>query len=313
MGKETPEACGELTAYEDDWLWWCDDRAEDCEDGRRMKHTFVVCAYGESPYLRQCLESLRAQTVRSEILMITSTPNDKIQSACEEHGLKLRVNHGKSGIADDWNFALQQAKTPLVTLAHQDDIYQPDYARQILYAWKKNRDAIILFSDYQELRIKGGVSEDTLGQKDTADSDRHGWKITESGLVRTKRIMMLPLRIAFLQRSRWIRRRVFSLGNAICCPSVTYVKKRMPGKLFIGNMKSNIDWQAWELLSRKKGCFVYIPQKLMLHRIHGESTTAGIVNEHARREEDLYMLRKFWPGKMPELIWRLYGKNERYQ
>ena len=277
-----------------------------------MNHTFVVCAYGESPYLRQCLESLRAQTSRSEILMITSTPNDMIQSAAEEYGLSVQVNHGKAGLAEDWNFALLQAKTPLVTLAHQDDVYQPDYARRMLQAWKKNRDAVILFSDYQELRAAGRSSEEDSDQNDIG-ADVHGWKITESKLIQTKRIMLLPLRIPSFQRSRWIRRRVLSLGNAICCPAVTYVKKRMPGKLFIGNMKSNIDWQAWELLSKRRGSFVYIPEKLMLHRIHGESTTAELVGEHARREEDLYMLRKFWPGKMPELIWKLYGKNERYQ
>ena len=45
---------------------------------RTDKHTFVVCAYKESPYLEECIKSLLAQTVRSEILITTSTPNEKI-------------------------------------------------------------------------------------------------------------------------------------------------------------------------------------------------------------------------------------------
>ena len=39
------------------------------------EHTFVVCAYGESPYLEKCIDSLEKQTVKSRILIATSTPN----------------------------------------------------------------------------------------------------------------------------------------------------------------------------------------------------------------------------------------------
>ena len=38
-------------------------------------HTFVVCAYKESPYLGECIESLLQQTKKSRILISTSTPN----------------------------------------------------------------------------------------------------------------------------------------------------------------------------------------------------------------------------------------------
>ena len=38
-------------------------------------HTFAVCAYGESPYLEECVQSLLAQKVRTRILIATSTPN----------------------------------------------------------------------------------------------------------------------------------------------------------------------------------------------------------------------------------------------
>ena len=39
------------------------------------KHTFVICAYKESSYLEECIVSLEKQTVKSNILMVTSTPN----------------------------------------------------------------------------------------------------------------------------------------------------------------------------------------------------------------------------------------------
>ena len=39
------------------------------------KHTFAVCAYKESPYLEACIQSLLDQTVRTDIIVATSTPN----------------------------------------------------------------------------------------------------------------------------------------------------------------------------------------------------------------------------------------------
>ena len=43
------------------------------------KHTFVICAYKESAYLEECILSLKQQTVKSNIIMITSTPNNYIR------------------------------------------------------------------------------------------------------------------------------------------------------------------------------------------------------------------------------------------
>ena len=267
---------------------------------RAPLHSFVVCAYGRSPYLQECVESLVRQTKKSRILIATSTPNEMITAVAEQYNLRVIVNPRKCGIAADWNFALRQTDTRLVTIAHQDDVYEPEYTEKVLKAFRKRQDAIILFTDYRELR----------GSLDTASG---GWKTGQSRLVKVKHLMLSPLRVRFLQKSRWVRRRILSLGNPICCPAVTYVKGRTPEPLFHGEMKSNIDWQAWEQLSRQRGAFVYIPEPLMQHRIHEESTTSALVGDHARREEDLYMYRKFWPGKIPELIWWFYGRNEKYQ
>ena len=54
-----------------------------------------------------------------------------VQIYCSET-LKFLVNEKKPGLASDWNFALQCAKTELVTLAHQDDLYEAYYSTDIL-------------------------------------------------------------------------------------------------------------------------------------------------------------------------------------
>ena len=50
-------------------------------------HTFAVCAYGESPYLEECIESLKGQSIKSNILIATSTPNKYIKNIAEKYNV----------------------------------------------------------------------------------------------------------------------------------------------------------------------------------------------------------------------------------
>lgn len=255
------------------------------------KHTFVVCAYQESPYLEDCICSVLNQQYASTVIMSTGTPNAYIEAIAEKYNLKLYVNRGKSSIANDWNFAVECADTELVTLAHQDDIYEAEYSQKIVDAYQKAKEPIIIFSDYSELR--------------------DGIKVITNQLLKIKRIMLFPLRFPCMWKIRFVRRRILSLGSAICCPAVTLVKTRIPSPLFENNMKSNIDWQAWELLSRMQGSFVYVKERLMAHRIHQESTTSSLLVDNARREEDLMVFEKFWPRWMARLIEKVYQLSEK--
>ena len=81
-----------------------------------IKHSFAVCAYGDSPYLERCLRSLKAQTAPSELLICTSTPSPFISGLAEKYGIPLVVRDGTSGIGADWNFAFDAAKGHYVTL-----------------------------------------------------------------------------------------------------------------------------------------------------------------------------------------------------
>lgn len=258
---------------------------------KNTDHSFIICAFQESPYLEACIKSLKKQTVQSQIRIVTSTPNRYIDSIASMYEIPVICNHGEHGIAGDWNFALETADTPLVTIAHQDDIYGMRYTESILKAAKRCNHPLILFTNYCELR-KDGVTE-------------------TNRLLKVKRLMLAPLIYAGFWKNIWIRRRILSLGSAICCPSVTIVKDNVDLPVFENNMKSNIDWQAWEKLSNKRGEFAYISKPMMLHRIHEDSTTSILLADDRRREEDLFMYRKFWPDWMARLIEHYYSAAEK--
>ena len=252
-------------------------------------HTWVVCAWGKSRYLEECLRSLADQTVGSRILISTSTPSEYIDCLAEKYGAEVYSHEGGRGIGADWNAGYDRADSALVTIAHQDDIYEPGYTGQMLREMNRSRDPLIFFTDYWEL--KDGKRE----------LNTHNLKI--------KRIMLFPLRGRLFRNSRFVRRRILSLGSPICCPSVTYVKAACGDRIFSETMRVSLDWDQWERLSRKKGAFVYSQDPLMCHRLHGESETTRMIADSIRGKEDLEMFRRFWPEGIAAWLEKRYSAS----
>ena len=257
---------------------------------RPEDHTFAICAYGESPYLEACILSLKAQTVPTRLLIATSTPSGFIRGLAGRYGIPVFENPERRGIGADWNFAYNCAGTPLITVAHQDDLYEPAYAERMLKDLSRARAPILWFCDYAELR--------------------NGEKVLDNRNLKIKHLMLRPLKNERLQSSRFIRRRILSLGCPIACPSVTYVTERA-GKqdIFSTEMKVSLDWDQWERQSGKRGAFVYCSSPLFCHRIHAESATTALIASNLRAEEDLTMFRRFWPPLIARFLARLYGAS----
>ncbi len=253
-------------------------------------HSFAVLAYGKSPYLAECVESLMAQSVRTQVFVSTSTPNDHIRAVAKRHGLELRVNGAKPGIASDWNFAVGQAKTALLTLAHQDDTYEPHYVESMLRGMSGAERPLIFFTNYGELR---GHAK--------ADDNR---------LLRVKRRLLSPIERVGSSDDLRTKRKILSLGSAICCPSVTLNLPLLPDPPFREDMRSNLDWDAWERFSRLEGSFVYDREVLMHHRIHEGSETSALIRDNTRTEEDLRMLRRFWPAPVARVLNLVYSRAQ---
>ena len=110
------------------------------------EHTFVICAYKESPYLEKCVQSLLKQTVASKIIIYTSTPNQSIKSIADKYSLELFTKNGGS-IGKDWNNAMSFVKTKYMTIAHQDDLYEPEYLENIITSFESRKDTLIVFSE----------------------------------------------------------------------------------------------------------------------------------------------------------------------
>lgn len=259
-----------------------------CVSMKEFSHTFAICAYKESEYLEECILSLKNQTLKTNILMATSTPNEYIKNLAEKYDIPLYVREGKSDIRDDWNFAYNSADTEWVTIAHQDDRYNENYAEELKKKVLKTEDAIAFVSDY--IPLKNGV----IGPRDINSKIR--------------RFLRQPLKNRRMAKSRFWKKSVLALGNSICCPAVTYNKKKLGDSFFTSDLKFNIDWDTFLKFAFIDGSFAYVDEPLVYYRVHDGATSKEFIENNKRITDDTIMFEKFWPRWVVKVIMVFYKK-----
>jgi glycosyltransferase involved in cell wall biosynthesis len=251
-------------------------------------HTFLVPTYRKSPYLEQCLQSLRNQSVESSIFISTSTPFEGLDQLARYFNAELFIHSPNQGMAHDWNVGLEQIKTPWVTIAHQDDIYKSNFTESLRFVIDKSDDKLsLVFTDYDE--IIGDITR------------------SKSALLLIKHLLLL---YAFRGRETALstndKIKVLRFGNPIPCPSVSINLSKVNFK-FDAQVKVNMDWIAWLHCARQPGGFHWIKKPLMSHRLHKASETSSGLTSGARSREDLAILQQLWPKPIAWLIHKTYA------
>lgn len=254
-------------------------------------HTFVIPAYKDSPYLENCVLSLKNQALPTKIIIATATPSSFIESIAAKYDIPYFVSSKKPSIGGDWNFALGCADSQLVTIAHQDDLYDPNFTTEVLSGFHKHqsKNPLLVFTNYSDL---------------VNSVDRKG---SLNALV--KQIMLLPFYINKCQTSKFFRKASLALGNAICCPSVTLDRVQTRNFWFSENLTCVLDWDAWLQLASEKGSFLYINKKLVKHRIHLDSETTQQIKQGKRYQEELAILSSIWGKRIGKLLAEFYIKG----
>lgn len=250
-------------------------------------HSFAVMAYGESPYLEECIQSVLNQAEKSTVYISTSTPSEYIDKIAEKYAVPVKINQNKPSLATDWQFALDNCETPLVTLAHQDDIYYPGYSKVLSDAIKR-RDGIIAFCAYEEI-VGDMVRKNTT-------------------FLKIKKWLLWPYLFKKSLKSRFAKRFILRFGNSVCCPSVMFNigKHKIT---FDPSYKNDLDWDAWLRLSDYSGSFVYIKQTLIAHRIHEDSETTRQIANNSRYLEDRQIYERLWPKSIARLLASFYKRG----
>lgn len=250
-------------------------------------HTFAVCAYKESPYLEECVRSLVDQTVKTNVAIYTSTPCEYISNIADKYNIPVYVNGEKNqGIQADWNFAYNSAKTSYVTVAHQDDTYEPTYVEILLDTIKKYDDWTMYYVDYTPIK-NGNCSKRDVNSK-------------------IRRFLRLPVKNISHADKIWRKKLSLCLGNSIVCPLVTYNKDRLGDNVFTSEYSFNLDWDTFYKLACEPGRFIYMDKILGHYRVHNGATSKEFIETHKRENEDISMFEKFWPKWFVRVIMVFY-------
>lgn len=250
-------------------------------------HIFAVCAYEESPYLEECIQSLLMQTVETKIEIYTSTPNSYIREISNRYKIPLYVNPYKGlGIQADWNFAYNSADADYVTVVHQDDTYEPRYVEYLLKSVKKFEDWSMFYVDYTPIKN---------GDCSRRDINSH-----------IRRILRWPVKDTRKANKIWRKKMSLCLGNTIVCPLVTYNKKLLGNTIFTSEYDFNLDWDTFYKLACIPGRFIYIDEVLGHYRVHDGATSKKFIENKKRVAEDISMFEKFWPSWIVRIIIMFY-------
>ena len=260
-----------------------------------MSHSFIIPVYKDSIYLEECILSLIHQSQKSEVYITTSTPSDYIFKLAKKYKIEVLLNEYSTGIANDWNFALSKCKTKWLTLAHQDDIYTPDYFKTILEQVIDKNNVLIVFTDFNEI-INNRIRSQSLNHF-------------------IKNLLLFHFRIKKYITSQFFKKFTLRFGNPICCPSVTYNVEKLKEFRFSKDYKFVLDWQAWKEISFLEGGFLFISKKLIHHRIHGQSATSAQMNTNNRIiEEEKILIDNlgYFFGKLWSIFYHLGHKENKF-
>lgn len=255
--------------------------------------TFVICTYKECAYLEEAICSLMNQTVKANVIISTSTPNDYVQGLADKYDIEVKINPD-GGQIKDYNFAMGLPDTELIMLMHQDEILVDTFVEKVLFELNHVRRPIIAFTNYIEMH------------NDIVDK-------RPSLMVRIKRMMLFPLYIRAFSETWLGKRGIQLLGDPITHPTVVCVKKEMPKEIFRENYKASMDWDLWERLSKQKGSFAYVKDVLLYHRMNDENQTVNLLHTtNARYEEEYEIFCRFWPMPIAKLIMKFYSKAAKF-
>lgn len=124
-----------------------------------VKASFVVPVYKiQEEYLRECIESIRNQTIRDiEIILIDDGSPDKCGEICDEYAAKdkriISIHQPNQGVSVARNCGMNKATGEVILFVDSDDWVDKDYTKIMVDGIEKNNSDIVLCG-YKSVRAK---------------------------------------------------------------------------------------------------------------------------------------------------------------
>ncbi|HEX2061559.1 MAG TPA: glycosyltransferase family A protein [Thermoanaerobaculia bacterium] len=234
--------------------------------------TVAVPVYNGARFLARTLESLLAQEHDAfDVVVIDDQSTDDSAAIAQSAGVRVVRNEVRLGLAGNWNAAFALAETPLLVIAHQDDVYEPRFLATTERLLDTHPRAFIahtraLYIDEHERPAENAASR---------YKDRF-WPADEP-----------------YEREPDAELRVLQGGNYIICPAVMY---RMSAVAKIGAFNERYrfvpDWEYWLRGLLAGFTIAGTHERLLRWRRHDESATRQEEATLRRYDEELELLER---------------------
>jgi GT2 family glycosyltransferase len=234
--------------------------------------TFAIPCHNGAAHLPDLLRSLLAQVdVDCELLLVDDASSDDsvaVARAVAGRRLALVVNPTPLGIPGNWNRCIELVGSDFFCLAHQDDVYAPEFAVTMLDALAQAPHAAAAHCRLRAI--------DARGAPRTSLRERYKERFWRT----------LPA----LESPAQGFQRLFA-GNFVGCPSLVF---RRAAVAAIGAFDTHFRFVAdWEWLLRahaKDWQLAAVPQALVAYRRHAGQATHGDAASLRRYQEEQTLL-----------------------
>jgi glycosyltransferase involved in cell wall biosynthesis len=232
--------------------------------------TFAIPFYAGASYLGRALASVVAQTDPSwRCFVCDDGSGDGVEAVVRSFGderIRYYKNDRHLGMAGNWNRCIDLAETDLVTLLHEDDELQPNYATVMLRAAAAHPGSGILYCGAE---IIGPDSEPAFSFPDF-------FKFNFVNPSRYEKIL--------LEGEAGVR--ALLKGDFIMCPTMCFRKSRLSGLRFPTEYKlvQDIELITQHLLGG--GTIVGVPDVCYRYRRHRDNASAEYTRTLERFHEE---------------------------
>lgn len=161
------------------------------------KVTVIVPVYKVERYLRQCVDSILAQTYRNlRVILVDDGSPDNCGAICDDYARQdsrvLSLHKPNSGVSAARNFGLQYVQGEYLTFCDSDDCYAPDWIETLVTACEAT-GADVCIGNHTKLLEDGSCSDSSRHETGTEVLDgvdsrqnyifhklltpSHGWEV----------------------------------------------------------------------------------------------------------------------------------------
>jgi glycosyltransferase involved in cell wall biosynthesis len=122
----------------------------------------VMPAYNAEPFIKEAIESVRAQTLPvAELIVVADGSTDRTVEVAESMGVQV-FNQRNLGLGAARNRCVLESSQPWIAFIDSDDVWEPDKIARQMEIVSANPDVALVTCDYNVFGPSGVISESIL-------------------------------------------------------------------------------------------------------------------------------------------------------